>query len=263
MDWDSAALIITLIVGAIFLIMHTTAFVLSLTAKGPGIDNFRSIMLHIAFVAGLTAFLYLSNLGTGDQRIRWLAYALCSSVLLLTAYEYYSGHSPRRPYPPLVWATVVATLISVGSGYFIAEQGLTDALLYVGYAAAFVPFIFIPFLLCAALKQATQGEVGFPTTLIYFGIFWLAYPIIYVLSPIGTSTLSLRQAQFFYVLADIATKVIYETLFGYWAYRAWVCPKKGGYESEEDYDIPSLPRESKNQARKRKTLLRTDNNQYV
>lgn len=222
MPWETTATVFTLLVGAIFVIMHALALILAIRVKKGESERFRSIMVHVAFVSGLTAFVYVWNLGTEDQRIRWIAYSLCSPVLLLTVYEVATWHSPKRPYPALVRALLVATFVSVVSGYFIAVDGLSDTIRYISYGVAFVPFAFIPFLLCTAIKRQKRHKNGVPTSAYIFGVFWLAYPIIYILSPINTGLVSIHQAQLFYVLTDIVTKVFFELYYGWWAYNMWI-----------------------------------------
>lgn len=223
MNWETAAIVSTLAVGGILLAMHLIALIAGCRAKGRYAKNFQSITVHIAFVTGLTIFQYVWILGSEDQRIRWLSYSLCSPVLILTFFEYTTRHDPRKPYPPLLWLTVVATFVSVVSGFFIAVNGLDPTIRYIAFAGAFVPFIAIPFLLSAAIKEASHGVAGISTIGGFFGFFWIGYPVVYILSPVVLGSITVAQSVVFYVLTDLVTKVVFKIYYGSRAYRLWLC----------------------------------------
>lgn len=207
------------------------------------LPRFTSVLVDNLFVSGLTALVYLWLLVGGDPAVRWIAYALCSAVLVRTAITYLTcpppyerlararrqrGESGGEGQTAVLllrlkeayrnesyYGALVATFITVLSGYVLAQMTPGSWPQWLAFAVSLVPFIFIGLFFSKAIGylRAARSPLSDMTGYIWFAAFiWLAYPALFALSPEMVGVISANSAELGYALADLFTKVLFGLL---------------------------------------------------
>lgn len=213
-DADAASLI----VGSVFAVL---AFVYTYTLLYYDQNRrrrFASVIVHNIFVSALTALLNVWIVYGGDRSLRWIAYSFCSPTLLASAYAVLTKSRQEWNYERAYEAALLATFATVFSGFVLSAPGITLAAQWVVFAGAFVPFVAVPLLLRRAVSyypRRSRVKRSVWVLLAVEGLSWLAYPLLFALSPVMTGTITQADAQLGYTLTDVVSKMLFDLGLAY------------------------------------------------
>lgn len=205
---------IYIVVAGIYVIINLYANVQTKIAYRSKIQD---ILQENAIVIGLTSILYVLLAEGLPSWIRWLFYAVCSTLLfngthlILTKRDYENQsrvHSTQFLSSAYRLGLVLTPFIMLTGliGHFVP---LSTAI--VAFVVGTLALIALVYTTYVSIKYGRDRAIrpNIYVTLIILAIPWAIYPIIYLLSPVIASVITFDSAQIAYIVLDIFSKLLY------------------------------------------------------
>lgn len=219
---------------------------------------FTSVLFHNIIISGLNMLLTVYLIDGGALYWAWLVYSFSCVYLNATSYrvltydvsgcQYHRLDTDgdlsviERDPPYTYYIMCISTFITIVSG-FVINLIDSQALRWLVFFLDFVPFTFaIMFLFRSAQIINGERDVSrrWARWSVYINLaFWFGYPIVMVLGPLFTGTISGRQEALGYVILDIVTKHTSMALnAGYMGVEVQESVRKHCIEKKKDLCIP-------------------------